>query len=103
MNMLKTNTEAQKAIASREQHHEVLKERRALMCEAPADGSWAAMHLTSPWHLGQHFCGIHMLLYKAIISHFGHGWASQSGGLLPVLSANQLQPPILVLAGAKAG
>lgn len=41
------------------------------MCGAPADGSQAATHPTSPWHLGQHFCGIHMLLYKAIISHLG--------------------------------
>ena len=73
------------------------------MCRAPADGSQAAMHPTSPQHLGQHFCGIHMLLYKAIISHFRHGLASQSGHFLPVLSANRLLPAILMLASVKPG
>jgi len=94
---------ALKAVASRKRHHKVSKERRASMCRAPADGSQAAMHPTSPQHLGQHFCGIHMLLYKAIISHFRHGLASQSGHFLPVLSANRLLPAILMLASVKPG
>lgn len=68
MNMLKFHWSQQlwKAVASREQHHEVHKERRGSMCGAPADGSWAAMHPTSPQHLGQRSCGIHMLLYRQL-------------------------------------
>lgn len=105
MNMLKIHWSQQlwKAVASRERHHKVRKERRASTCGAPADGSRAAVHPRSPQHLGQRFRGIHMLLYKAIISHFGHGWASQCGRLLPALSANRLLPAILVLAGVKPG